>query len=254
MSKLSERLRRAQRGSTAAIGFGTTAAAATKVAPLLLLARLSPDDLPGATAAVASGADAIIFVGGLPSAEVRTALAEGPQIPWGLASRDALPPSMEEVKEASADFVIISAAKGRASWMNAEEGPGWGLEVSLDWADSLLRTVDSLPLDVVYLAEALTSDQLSVEQALRLRRVAQLAQRPLLVPLAGSWDSADLQALMATGASGVVSEGDAALKELRPLLDQLPPRGRRPGGHMEAALLRPPETPTSAPPNEEDDD
>lgn len=254
MSKLSERLRRAQRGSTAAIGFGTAAAAATKVAPLLLLARLSPGDLPGATAAVASGADALIFVGGLPSAEVRSALAEGPQIPWGLTSGDALSSSIEEVKEASADFVIVSAAKGRASWMNAEKGPGWGLEVSLDWADSLLRAVDSLPLDVVYLAEALPSDQLSVEQALRLRRVAQLAQRPLLVPLEGSWGSADLQALMATGALGVVAEGDAALKELRPLLDQLPARGRRPGGHMEAALPRPPEALASAPPNEEDED
>lgn len=252
MSKLAETLQRAQRGGTAAIGFAT-AATATKVAPLLLVARLSPDDHPGVTSVVAAGADAWIFAGRLPSAEVKSALAQAPERPWGLVGDKAPMPSIEEIKQAGADFVIVSAPEAPAAWMALEEGPGWVLEVNPDWGDSLLRAAESLSLDALYLAEAIAPTQLTVERALGLRRMAQLAQRPLLVSLQGNWGSADLQALMAVGGLGVVVEGEQCLKELRPILDQLPRLGRPPRGPREAMLPHPQEALSPVIPVEEEE-
>ena len=223
MSKLSDAMRRALRREARPIGFAATA---TKpIATMLVLARVSAP--AEAAEAAARGADAVITTTAAHLPRGTDAAIWGTEAPvQGRAGAQAL-------REAGADFLVFADDATDASVL-LEEDLGFIMRIDLDAEDTLLRTVESLPLDAL-LAPGLEGT-LTVRRTLDLRRLTAFARKPLILPVTPDIDATALEALRDCGVIGVVAEGAAGVAALRPTIDTLAPRRRPKDGRSVSVL------------------
>jgi hypothetical protein len=225
MSKLADRIKKASRVEPAPLGFA--AAAARRAAPTLLcLVRLSQNETGKVEEAVKKGADAVI-VEGLESGKAKDAGAKtgdsalGVAMP-GAASRDRI----AALRDAGADFAVLEMASAMADALLEEK---IGLVLSLDGEsdDTTLRLIGDLGLEALIVASP--EAPLSVQELLRLRRLASLARTPLLTYVKADAEKNHLQALRESGVAGVIvdSSGLGKLETLRERISALPDRGKR---------------------------
>jgi hypothetical protein len=225
MSKLGDRIKRASRVEPAPLGFA--AAAARRASPTLLcLVRLSQNEAAKVEEAVKKGADAVILEGldAGKSKDVRGRAGEsalGVSMP-GAASRDRI----AAAREAGADFAVLEMASAMADAL-LEEKIGLVLSVDGESDDTTLRLIGDLGLEALIIASP--EAPLSVQELLRLRRLAALARTPLLTHVSGNAEVNHLQALRESGVAGVIvdSSGLGKLEGLRERIAALPARGKR---------------------------
>ncbi len=256
MSRFIETLRKSGQSAALAMGF-RAARSAEPPARLRLVAALEPgkidkpkDYLEGAHAALLRSEAA-------PDAAVVGELAAAlPNIPWGVYLGGGKKSAPAMVK-AGADFICVPAAGPVADATTGEE-TGTILEVDASLADSLLRAAGDLPVDAVLAAGINTGDTLTWQDIIGVQRLANLLNKPLLVPVDAGIGEAGLKAVWEAGADGVVAAVDAAragaIKELRQLIDKLPPRTAHPHGKGEAILPRTGGGGSSEPPPDEEEE
>lgn len=245
MSRLGDAIRRASRREAAPLGFG--AAAGSRASPsMLCLALLPAGEASRAGEAAARGAAAVILDGADPAR-----LGEGQElkgIVWGARPARADRETVAGLARAGADFIVLDR-EGAAEAL-LEEGPGFILALDQDLPDSLLRTLETLPLDALLLPP-LAGDY-TLERLLALRRISLLSRTPLIVPTDAEASTSRLHALREAGVVAVLVEGKGleGLPALRQRIEALPARGRRREERPEPVL--PGLTPSPAPVGEEE--
>ncbi|MBI2867050.1 MAG: hypothetical protein HYX97_01790 [Chloroflexi bacterium] len=251
MGQLRDKLARIGKGSSAPIGFG--ALVSHQAAPaLLLIAELGKSDAALAARATAAGADAVLVTG---QATIKN--ADGGKLLWGMRL-DAANDTLQNAIGQGCAFLLFSPDTAPAAILR-EEAIDKVLAVEGEPPDTLLRMVDTLPVDALY--HKLTGDTFTVQQAMGCARLARLADKPLLVALVREPSKAEMEALRDAGALGLVLEVKSKeqadrLKDVRQALIQLaPPRKSRETGRRSAVL---PSlglvTEKSAPPPPDEDD
>jgi hypothetical protein len=234
MSKLADRIKRASRVEPAPLGFA--AAAARRASPsLLCLVRLSQGEAGKAEEAVKKGADAVI-IEGLDSGKAKDAAGKAGEAALGVALPGAA--SRERVgalREAGADFAVLEMSSAMADAL-LEEKIGLVLSVDGESDDTTLRLIGDLGLEALIVASP--EAPLSVQELLRLRRLAALARTPLLTYVKGDAETNHLQALRESGVTGVIldASGLGKLEKLRERISALPARGKRKEEKVEAML------------------
>jgi hypothetical protein len=234
MSKLADRIKKASRVEPAPLGFA--AAAARRSSPTLLcVVRLSQNEAGKVEEAVKKGADAVI-VDGLESGKAKDAAGKAGESALGVAmpgaaSRDRI----AALREAGADFAVLDMASAMADAL-LEEKIGLVLSVDGESDDTTLRLIGDLGLEALIVASP--EAPLSVQELLRLRRLASLARTPLLTHVSGNAEANHLQALRESGVAGVIvdSSGLGKLESLRERIAALPARGKRKEERAEAML------------------
>jgi len=203
---------------------GFRAAATTSPKPkMLLIASLRPAKAHNLAKYVA-GAD-----GGLvdmpPSPETQ-ALEEAsqaiPEIPWGGWLTEQI--DMKATVSAGCDFVVFPAAKTPLA-IPQNDALGKILEVEASLSDSLLRTVDELPVDAVLIADQ-GEDYLTWHHLMLFQHLVDLLTKPLLVSIPQTATAHELQALWEAGIDGVITEVSprqppGRIKQLRRAIDKL---------------------------------
>jgi hypothetical protein len=182
-----------------------------------------------------------------------------PDIPWGLYLADDDTKKVAAT-EAGADFVLFPI-DSQVTDTPKDDKTGKILQVESSMDDGLLRAVNDLPVDAVLAADAFEGEEPSLvwHQLMIFQHLANLISKPLIVPAPASISEKELKALWDAGVDGITVEvdkaGEAGLKELRQVIDKLPPRARRKRGKISVVLPRPtPETPTPPPPDEEEEE
>lgn len=239
MSKVGERMQRATRGEGAPIGFG--AAQARRKEPTMLLALgLPPAQATRAGEAAASGADTVIFG---PLADKRQAKELGKWVkaageaPCGLWLGAATAEEVAAAKKAGIDYVVLSLEALASAVLDEEMGYLLALEEGM--ADTLLRTLDGLPLEAAMVS--LEPGPLTLRRQLDVRRLVGLARLPLFLRLAEEPSPQEMESLREVGVLAIVVDGGRAevwplLAGLRRAIDGLPPRRRRREERLEAVL------------------
>lgn len=234
MSRLSDMLERASQGGMSTIGFGV--AGRTKAAPLVLLARLKSPEAARSNDSVEAGADAIVLT--LEGAESIASLSlEAGEVPWGAHLLSVSRENAEALKEKGCDFVVFGA-EGTEAMVLRETDLGKVLRVDPKTPDSSVMALGSLSIDALWVSgEAISRP--TVQEVIALRRLARLAQKPLILELPDNFGPEALEGLVGAGAMGVVvgwsSEADSArLASLREAINSLPrpERQERPGGAL----------------------
>lgn len=225
MSKFIDTLKRLSQAAPAPMGFLPSRTAPSRLR-IQLLAVVAPENLDHA-ADFAAGADAILLPVARqnPSTKRLAQLTEVMKgVPWGgwLKGGHAGVPELVKV---GCDFIIFPASQTPLT-VAADSVPGKILEVAASLNEGLLRAINSLPADAVFVTNDLTGEEsLTWQHLLVFQRFASLLTKPLLVPVPYGVGADELKALWEAGVDGVVVETEGMppdrLKELRKVIDGL---------------------------------
>ena len=228
MSQLVEKLKQVTEGDAQPMGFRTVARVG-RPRPLLV-ASLANAASPGAADHIA-GADAMLAPLFGPGADAINKLA-GPKsglIPGGRLTET----SGDELGKsgvADLDFVVFPAASPSLPVLEAE-ATGRVLEVEALADSVLLRAAARLPVDAVLVGGG--EQPLTWQRLMVIQRLADLVDKPLLVPVAAGASQKEFQALWDIGVDGFVVEVGVGpkdgLSKLRRVVSGLEPssKGRR---------------------------
>ena len=235
MGELLDKFERASKGTVQPLGFGA-AAKREKVAPLLLLGIAAAGDEAPVKLAVDAGIDALIVAGGkgVKKADIAKSVKEAKGLTVGVSQDEAT-----KKDAAGADFQLFSALSTPIGALGGEERTNL-MQIDLDLEDSLLHTLDYLPVDV-FLVSLADAGKLTVGQLMRLARVRGVTTRWLLVHLAILPTKEELEQLREAGISGVVvdlagrtvDELKGCVATLLELPHELPERNK----HKRVAML-----------------
>lgn len=231
MSKLADSIKRCTRVDAGHLGFGLGGPQAAATATMLCLLRLDKDGAKKADKD--SGADAVI-VGGVDPDKAGSLAKKVGDTPLGLLLQGAGRDGVQAAREAAADFVLLDGSAAAESLL--EEKVGLVLRVDADLGDTELRALAGLSLDALEIAAL--EEPFTLRRLMAVRRLALLAQTPLLVEVAADISASRLEALRDSGVVGVILDGKSASKlgALRKTVASLPPRGRKRGEHSDALL------------------
>lgn len=230
MSKFVDKLKRASRSSVTTIGFHPSIAESRDPA-ILLIAGLSGTQVKEARIVAEANADAGLILSDEPSGKaVRQMVEAVGDVPLGVLVRDMNEQKMDELADSGSDFVVFDI-KAAASVLHKEKlGKFLAIEPSLD--QGLVRAINSLEVDGVFVGVPGGDSMITVERLLVYRRFVELLEKPVIAALPASVTKAELRSLWQAGICGVVTsltQSAAALTEVRKMIGDLPrgPRGRR---------------------------
>ena len=223
MGKLTDRLERAEKGAGQPLGFGG-AAKRESIAPLLLLGAVAAGD--------AAQAEAVTASGDRRRADHRDGEREesgGGQVGQG-SGRNALrgvDRRGQSEETGGADFQVFSSDQTPAGALTGE-GRTLIMQVQPELPDSLLRTLDQLPVDAFLVS---LDVPLTVAQLMRLARVRGATSRRLLVHLGALPAKADAEQLRGAGAAALIVDAAGqtadAFRETLAMLRELPRKSPR---------------------------
>lgn len=244
MSRFIDELNKVARAVPQPMGFGKPRSAAAEPR-LLLIAGLAQTGDTGRLADYVDGADAVLLHPAKSGPAAKTlpkTTASLPDIPWGgwLEATDTR--KIKTLVEAGGDFMVFPAASPVLAAPHDDKA-GKILQLELSLGDGLLRAVNDLPVDAVLAADiGEAGDPVAWHHLMLFQRAANLLTKPLLVPTPLKVTAGELEALWEAGVDGVVVEADTSqpggLKELRRLINKLPPRSSQKREKAEALLPR----------------
>jgi hypothetical protein len=125
--------------------------------------------------------------------------------------------------------------------------------------DSLLRAINSLPVDAVMVADTFEGGALVWHELMIFQHLANILAKPPIINIPPNITEAELKALWEAGVDGVVVEASAlkagGLKKLCDAIGKLPPRSKRKRGKIDALLPRTGgESGAVTPPDEEEEE
>ncbi|UCH87160.1 MAG: hypothetical protein JSU97_01845 [Dehalococcoidia bacterium] len=231
MSKLGDKIRKATRLESGAIGFGAVATRPGTPSMLLIVhgpasSMRPPDDLAG------RGVDAVLLSFSNPQADM-SQLAKwakkASDVPCGAQVMAASGKIVAALKEAGADFLVFDAETTNAEAL-LETEMGYVLALSGQPTDSLLRTMDAFRLEGLWVGD--WREPLTVHRQMELRRVHLLSRKLLFAPVRPDIGPAELECLRDAGVVAVAVNGMEAgawqqLGDLRQAIDGLPTKARR---------------------------
>ncbi|MFC2006704.1 hypothetical protein ACFLUQ_00860 [Chloroflexota bacterium] len=207
------------------MGFRRTAADSLEP-KIQLVASLAEESIEG-LAGYAAGIDAGVFrvSKSFPTSKAIRKISQAmPDVPWGGWLEGSSQVGIKEMVKVGCDFLVFPADTPLAILQNEEVGKILELEASL--SEGLMRATSGLSIDAVSIAgEQKEGYPLTLKHLMLFQRLADLATKPLLVPIPANVTAGELQALWRAGVDAVIiaiTPGQPnRVKELRQLIDSL---------------------------------
>jgi hypothetical protein len=216
MSQFIEKLSQLSQGTTQPIGFRPRQSAPARP-KIQLVASMAQEEAEGFVSYIAGVDAALLGISSLSSSsqtlkKMSQALAD---IPWGGWLKTSSQAGISPLIKAGCDFVVFPSSMPLTVFNKEEAGKiGKILEVEASLSDSLLRTLNGLPVDAVFfVAEENTELSLTWQHLMLFQRLGDWLTKPLLVPVPAKITTDELQTLWTAGVDGVVV---AVTSELSP--------------------------------------
>ena len=228
MSKLIDRLKQLSEGVPQPLGFHvrTTAANRPKIQLIASLAAEADNN-----EAIAAADAAFVRLWNVDAANDTVARLSGTaNVPWGARVEGNKAIDAKAMTDAGVDFVVFPAKTALAGLVDAKIGRI--IEIEATVGDTMLRALNSIPVEAVLMDHQHTSDPLVWEQMMLFQRLSGMLNKPALVHVPAAISSGELKALWDAGISGIVvditAETVGAAKTLRETINALEyPAGRR---------------------------
>ena len=256
MGQLTDKIERAEKGAVQPLGFGSSSKR-EKIAPLLLLGAVDAGDAAQAKTVAASGIDGAIVLGtgSAKKADITKSVKALQGLTFGVWVDEG------EAKDAEGtDFQVFSSDATYIGSLTGEERT-IVMQVTPELDDSLLRTIDLLPVDG-FLVSLTDAKSLSISQLMRLGRVRALTSRWLLVHLpalptkeeAEQLRDFDVAAVVVSVTGRTRDEFQATQAMLRELPRESPKQRDRERSSATVPQPRSPGVRPASPPEPDDDD
>jgi hypothetical protein len=198
---------------------------------MLLIAGLSETQVKEAKIVADINADAGLILSEGPSAKIVKQVVEAVgNVPLGVFVKGMSEEKINELVSVGCDFVVFDIKIAAAVLSKKEIGKFLMIEPSLD--QGLVRAINSLEVDGVFISSRGGDSFVAVEHLLVCRRFVELLEKPVIMALPSLVTKAELTSLWQVGVDGVVAPSAhsvEALAELKKMIDDLPrgARGRR---------------------------
>jgi hypothetical protein len=232
MSRFIDSLKQASQAEHPPMGFGVVKSVSKP--RLLVVAMLNQTDVNDPAELVA-GADAgMLAIDRLSSGikvfeEITQAV---PDVPWGGWLDSASREEIRHIDRAGFDFLFFPAVKMSLALLEAEKmGKILAIEASL--SGGLIKTINELPVDAVFIAsQQKEKHPLTWQELLHFQYFATLLAKHLLIPVPLDVAAGELQLLWELGVGGVVVETTSrqpagGLRGLRQIIDNLTTPSKR---------------------------
>ncbi len=242
MSRFIDKLNQVSRVMPQSMGFKRAQPVSEKP-KILLIASLAEASVGGLADYVAGAGAGLLRIPKLGSgAKTLKEMSQAvPDIPWGGWLRNIGKGEIKQMAKAGCDFVVFPAANTPLALLQNDE-IGKILEVEPSLSEGLLRTVNELPIDAVFIAGEQEGEYfLTWHHLMLFQHFADLLTKPLLASIPSNVTANELQALWEAGVDGVVIEVGAGqpadrLKKLRQIIDKLAFPSPRKQGKTEPLL------------------
>lgn len=212
---------------------------------MLLVGSINDANAEGLTERMA-GADAgLLYAEDVTSAtgiikKLRRAI---PDVPWGVHLSKASG-GLKDLAKAGCDFLVFPPATTPLSATIEDKEMGRVLELEGTLGEGMLRTVNELPIDAMFLASEESSEYVLTWRHLMLfQRLANHSDKPLVVCAPPGISASELQALLEADVKAIIVEagkGETAgrLKEISGKIARLSPPSPRKKDKLGAVLPR----------------
>lgn len=230
MSKFADKLRSLSKSLDAPIGFHPSVSESKKPA-MLLVAGLAGTQVKEAKSVTDINADAGLVLSDDPSGKVvRQMIEVVGDVPLGVFVKSMSEGKMNELAGVGCDFVVFDIKAVAAVLHKEEVGKFLTIEPSLD--QGLVRAINSLEVDGVFISSRGGDSFVAVEYLLVCRRFIELLEKPVIVALPFLVTKLELTSLWKAGVNGIVvppAQSVEVLAEVRKVIGDLPrgARGRR---------------------------
>jgi hypothetical protein len=227
MSKFVDKLQSLSKSSTMPIGFHP-AASELKSPAMLLIAGLSGTQVKEAKIVGDVDADAGLILNEDPSAKVVKQMVEAVgNVPLGVFVKGMSEDGINELASVGCDFVVFDIRIPAA--VLHKEGVGKFLKIEPSLDQGLVRAINNLEIDGVFISSREGDSFVAVEHLLVCRRFVELLEKPVMITLPSLATKAELTSLRQAGVDGVVAlstQSVEALAELKKMIGDLPRRAR----------------------------
>ena len=230
MSKFVDKLQSLSKSSITPIGFHSSVSE-LKSPVMLLIVGLSGTQVKEAKIVADVNADAGLILSEGPSAKVVKQMVEAVgNVPLGVFMRGMSEEKINELASVGCDFVVFDIKIPAAVLHKEGVGKFLMIEPSLD--QGLVRAINSLEVDGVFISSRGGDSFVAVEHLLVCRRFVELLEKPVMITLPSLVTKTVLTNLWQVGVDGVVApstQSVEALAELKKMTSDLPrgARGRR---------------------------
>ena len=259
MSKFLDRLEQISLGVSGPIGFGVSRA--EKTPGMALVALVSSKHATGCRAVASLAPDAVLL-GGITGPEAIKKLAAAlTKVPWGVRSDQLTDESSQAYQESGCDLLAFSLEGTPVSAVSSDE-IARVLCLDLDADERQLRSIDSLPVDVLLLSLTGQAAPWTLADLASIAAISRRVNKYVLVEVSAPPGKKDLEAIRKVGVDGLVLEvGAVSAKSLAELKESLLDMPRsRPGRRERATAIIPAsvfpsgQAPAPEDPDEDDDD
>jgi len=227
MSKFVDKLQILSKSSTTPIGFHPSASE-SKSPAMLLIVGLSGTQAKEAKIVADVNADAGLILSENPSAKLVRQMVEAMgDLPLGVFVKGMNEEKINELASLGCDFVVFDIKAAAAVLHKEEIGKFLMIEPSLD--HGLVRAINSLEVDGVFISNRGEDSFIAVEHLLVCRRFVELLEKPVIMALPSLVTKAELTSLGQVGVDSVVApstQSVEALAELKKMISDLPRRAR----------------------------
>jgi len=227
MSKFVDKLQSLSKSSTTPIGFHPSASE-SKSPAMLLIVGLSGTQAKEAKIVADVNADAGLILSEDPSAKLVRQMVEAMgDVPLGVFVKGMNEEKINELASLGCDFMVFDIKAAAAVLHKEEIGKFLMIEPSLD--QGLVRAINSLEVDGVFISSRGEDSFVAVEHLLVCRRFVELLEKPVIMALPSLVTKAELTSLGQVGVDSVVAPSThsvEALAELKKMISDLPRRAR----------------------------
>jgi hypothetical protein len=230
MSKFVDKLQSLSKSSTTPIGFHPSVSG-LKSPTMLLIVGLSGTQVKEAKIVADVNADAGLILSESQSAKVVKQMVEAVgNVPLGIFVKGMSEEKINELASVGCDFVVFDIRIPATVLHKEGVGKFLMIEPSLD--QGLVRAINSLEIDGVFISTRGGDSFVAVEHLLICRRFVELLEKPVMITLPSLVTKTVLTNLWQVGVDGVVApsaQSVEALSELKKMISDLPrgARGRR---------------------------
>lgn len=258
MSKFLDRLEEIGMGAPPPLGFAISPRP-PKTPGMALVGQVA-GNAAGLKAAGELSPDAVFLagIGGPPALKkLEKALPAGP---WGIRTSALNEEDAKAYREAGSDIMVFELAGTAAAAVSSDE-VARVLLVELGMEEAEIRSIDSLPVDVLLLTMPDIKGPWTLADLTKITSISRRVSKFILVQVATPPGKGDLEAIRNAGVDGLVVDiiamGPEAASSLKAdLLDmprQQPPRRGRATAILPGAIFAPP-APRSEPDEDDDDE
>lgn len=258
MSRLIDKLDKSNKTSSQPMGFRATRddLAESKIILIAGVKTGTTDEIKDCT----TGADAVLLraSGASQSAKsVQAAVKSLPEIPCGLNIENIGKTKIDSYIQSGCDFLVFPA-ESPVNLMPQDEKTGKLLLVDPLLDDSLVRVINSLPVDAVITTElSKAGEAITWRHLMAVQRMVLLLSKPVIIPVSSGISSGELKAIWDADIDGILVEASTGepgrIEEIRQAIKKLPPRSAKQHGKSDVLLPHTSSATESITPDEDDD-